>query len=41
MFTYNTKVTCSHQIIFDVDGENKIHNFKFIGGCSCNLQGIS
>ena len=32
MFTYNTKGTCSRQIIFDVDGENKIHNVKFIGG---------
>ena len=37
MFTYNTKGTCSRQIIFDVDGENKIHNVKFIGGCSGNL----
>ena len=41
MFTYNTKGTCSRQIIFDVDGENKIHNVKFIGGCSGTLQGIS
>ena len=40
MFTYNTKGTCSRQIIFDVDAENKIHNVKFIGGCSGNLQGI-
>ncbi len=41
MFTYNTKGTCSRQIIFDVDGENRIHNVKFIGGCSGNLQGIA
>ena len=41
MFTYNTKGTCSRQIIFDVDDENKIHNVKFIGGCSGNLQGIA
>ena len=41
MFTYNTKGTCSRQIIFDVDSENKIHNVKFIGGCGGNLQGIS
>ncbi len=41
MFTYNTKGTCSRQIIFDVDGEDKIHNVKFIGGCGGNLQGIS
>ena len=41
MFTYNTKGTCSRQIIFDVDEENKIHNVKFIGGCGGNLQGIA
>ncbi len=40
MFTYTTKGTCSKQIIFDVDNENKVHNVKFIGGCSGNLQGI-
>ena len=41
MVTYSTKGTCSKQIIFDLDEENKIHNVKFIGGCSGNLQGIS
>ena len=41
MVTYSTKGTCSKQIIFDIDAENKIHNVKFIGGCSGNLQGIS
>lgn len=41
MFTYSTKGTCSRQIIFDVDPDNKIHNVKFIGGCSGNLQGIA
>lgn len=41
MITYSTKGTCSKQIIFDLDEENRIHNVKFIGGCSGNLQGIS
>ena len=41
MITYSTKGTCSKQIIFDLDKENKIRNVKFIGGCSGNLQGIS
>ncbi len=41
MFTYSTNGTCSRQIIFDVDGENKLHNVKFIGGCSGNLQGVA
>nr|MDE7439055.1 TIGR03905 family TSCPD domain-containing protein [Clostridia bacterium] len=37
---YYTSGTCSRQIIFDVDSENKIHGVKFIGGCSGNLQGV-
>ncbi len=41
MITFSTKGTCSKQIIFDVDDSKRIHNVKFIGGCSGNLQGIS
>ncbi len=41
MFTYSTKGTCSRQILFDVDENNKMHNVRFIGGCSGNLQGIA
>ena len=41
MFTYWTKGTCSRQILFEVDGDNKLHNARFIGGCGGNLQGIS
>ena len=41
MFTYSTNGTCSRQIIFDVDNNNKIHNLKFIGGCNGNLQGVA
>ncbi len=41
MFTYSTRGTCSRQILFDVDGENKMHNVRFIGGCGGNLQGIA
>ncbi len=41
MFTYSTNGTCSRQIVFDVKDEaNTLHNVKFIGGCSGNLQGI-
>lgn len=40
MFIYHTSGTCSRQIVFDVDNENKIHGVKFIGGCSGNLQGV-
>ncbi len=41
MFTFSTRGTCSRQILFDVDAENKIHNVRFIGGCGGNLQGIA
>ena len=41
MFTYSTKGTCSRAIVFDVDENNKLHNVRFINGCSGNLQGIS
>ena len=41
MFTYSPKGTCSRQILFDVDENNKLRNVRFIGGCSGNLQGIS
>lgn len=40
MFIYHTTGTCSRQIYFEVDEENKLHNVKFIGGCGGNLQGI-
>lgn len=36
---YETKGTCSSAIDFDVI-DNKIHNVRFTGGCSGNLQGI-
>ena len=41
MFTYSTKGTCSRQILFDVDAEDKLHNVRFIGGCGGILQGIA
>lgn len=41
MFTYSTKGTCSRQIIFNVDAENKLRGVRFIGGCGGNLQGIA
>ena len=41
MVTYSPKGTCSKQIIFDIGDDHKIHNVKFIGGCSGNLQGIA
>ena len=40
MYTYSTRGTCSKQIIFELDEDQRIHNVKFIGVCSGNLQGI-
>ena len=41
MNSYMTKGTCSKQILFDVDKDNKLSEVKFIGGCSGNLQAVS
>lgn len=43
MITYKTKGTCSSEIQFDieeVDGQKRVRNVKFIGGCNGNLKGI-
>ena len=40
-YVFNTKGTCSAQIIIDVDDNNIIENVKFIGGCNGNTKGIS
>lgn len=39
--TYLTRGTCSRQIDFDLDSDNKIHNLSFIGGCNGNLKAIA
>ena len=39
-YTYQTKGTCSREIIFEIE-DNKIVNVEFIGGCNGNLKGIS
>jgi len=38
---YKTSGTCSREISFDLDENNKVHNVTFIGGCNGNLKGIS
>ena len=37
---FNTRGTCSRQIIFTVD-DDILTDLKFIGGCSGSLQGIA
>ena len=39
-YVYNTKGTCSAQIIIDIEN-NKIENVTFVGGCNGNLKGIA
>lgn len=38
---YNTRGTCSRQIIIEIDDDQTIGNVEFIGGCNGNLKGIS
>jgi len=39
-YIHKNKGTCSTQVQFDIES-GKLYNFKFIGGCNGNLQGIS
>ena len=41
MYTYKTVGTCSRQINFDIDENNRVLNVSFIGGCDGNLKAIS
>ena len=40
-YVYNTKGTCSVQIIIDIDENDKIENVTYVGGCNGNLKGIN
>ena len=39
-FTYNTRGTCSRQIILDIE-DDVLQSVEFVGGCNGNLKGIS
>ncbi|MDE6501759.1 MAG: TIGR03905 family TSCPD domain-containing protein [Ruminococcus sp.] len=39
-YTYKTKMVCSKEIHFDIDGD-VITNISFVGGCNGNLKAIS
>ena len=36
--TYKTNGVCAKSIDFEIDGENKVRNVTFEGGCSGNTQ---
>lgn len=38
---YKTSGTCSTEIEFTLDDENRIHNLSFTDGCNGNLKAIS
>ena len=39
-YKYKTKVVCSQEISFDIDGD-VITNIAFVGGCNGNLKALS
>lgn len=39
-YTYKTKMVCSKEIKFDIEGD-VITNVRFLGGCNGNLKAIS
>ncbi len=41
MFRYQTQGTCSREICFEVDEQNKLRNVQIIGGCRGNTQGVA
>lgn len=38
---YKTSGVCSQAIEFEITDDKKVHNVKFIGGCSGNTQGVA
>lgn len=38
---YKTRGVCAQAIEFELDDNKKVHNVKFIGGCSGNTQGVA
>ncbi len=39
-YTYKTKMVCSQEISFHIEG-NVVTNISFLGGCNGNLKAIS
>ena len=32
---------CSRTVSFDIDGEGRVHDVEFVGGCNGNLKAVS
>ena len=39
-YQYNTRGTCSRQILFDIQ-DGKVHNVQFVSGCDGNTKGVA
>ncbi|MBQ4470234.1 MAG: TIGR03905 family TSCPD domain-containing protein [Synergistaceae bacterium] len=39
-FEYEPQGVCAKKITFELDGDGKLHNVKFTGGCPGNLVAI-
>lgn len=38
---YKTSGVCSQAIEFEITEDKKLHNIRFVGGCSGNTQGVA
>lgn len=38
---YNTRGTCTRQILLDINDDKTVNSVEFVGGCNGNLQGIA
>lgn len=39
-YDYRMMGTCARTVSFELDGEKRVHNVEFLGGCNGNLKGI-
>lgn len=40
-YEYITSGVCAKKITFEIDGDRKVRNVSFLGGCNGNLKAIS
>lgn len=40
-FQFRPRGVCSTKITFELDGDDRIHDVRFSGGCNGNAQGIA
>ncbi len=40
-YTFQPEGVCSSRIDLDIDGEGRVHNIAYTGGCNGNLKALS